>query len=201
MSDELKSNAEVKSFSKGKKTLYAAAMVFYAAFSILLSYFIVEVRGSPHLDGLTVFGVIFLVFTLWSTIAFGRGVFLPASEQKGSDKAGMQLGPLPVIGTAFLILFLSKAGSCQSCAYNSDVKSNLQNIYLACKAYWADYGGDKNCNADQYNRTTYGYMQSMDVSVSGSGTEPTFTVKGHHANGTKTFTINSIGAITEVDGK
>ncbi len=25
-------------------------------------------------------------------------------------------------------------------AYDSDVKSNMHNIYLACKAYWADSG-------------------------------------------------------------
>ena len=30
-------------------------------------------------------------------------------------------------------------------AYDTDSKANLHNIFLACKAYWADYEGSHEC--------------------------------------------------------
>ncbi len=201
MTEETPNHPSPQPISKGKKIYYAAAMVFYAAFSILLAFFIVEVGGHPHFDGIGVFVVLFLAFSVWAALAYGRGVFLPASEQKGSDKAGMQWGLLPVMGTAFLILFLSKAGSCQSCAYNSEAKSNLHDIFLSCKGYWADSGSDKNCDVDIARLTTYGYVQSEQVSISAGGTETTFSAQAQHEEGTKTFAIDANGKITEVDGK
>ncbi|MEE8268527.1 MAG: prepilin-type N-terminal cleavage/methylation domain-containing protein, partial [Nitrospinaceae bacterium] len=49
--------------------------------------------------------------------------------------------------------------------YDSDAKSNLHNIYLACKAYWADEGSAATCVNNYYTLTTYGYIQSADVSI------------------------------------
>jgi len=72
-------------------------------------------------------------------------------------------------------------------------------MYLACKTYWADNGGEKNCTVDIAKQTTYSYIQSTDVSISGSGTETTFAAKGHHAKGPKTFVINYLGKISEIE--
>lgn len=83
-------------------------------------------------------------------------------------------------------------------AYDSDTKSNLHNIYIACKAYWGDAGSAENCASGTYNSTTYGYIQSADVSVSASGTDWAWTATGQNTNSTSSFSIDEIGTITQL---
>ena len=83
----------------------------------------------------------------------------------------------------------------KSRAYDSDAKSNLHNVYLACKAYWADNGSADPCVAASYTATTYGYIQSADVSVFGSGAELSFAATANNVNSSNTFTMNSLGTI------
>ena len=83
----------------------------------------------------------------------------------------------------------------KSRAYDSDAKANLHNVYLACKAYWADSGSLSTCNSGQYTLTTYGYIQSAGVSVNASGTETAFTGSGRNTNSTNSFSLNSLGTI------
>ena len=84
----------------------------------------------------------------------------------------------------------------KSRAYDSDAKANLHNVYLACKAYWADSGSLSTCNAAQYNRTTYGYIQSTSVSIGAAGTETAFAGTAQNTNSTNVFTVDSFGSIT-----
>ncbi len=84
----------------------------------------------------------------------------------------------------------------KSRAYDSDAKSNLHNIFLACKAYWADQGSASTCTSTFYTDATYGYIQSSDVTIGGSGTETAFTVSAQNANSTNVFTMDTLGAIT-----
>ena len=84
----------------------------------------------------------------------------------------------------------------KSRAYDSDAKANLHNVYLACKAYWADSGSLSVCNSAQYNRTTYGYIQSTSVSISASGDETAFAGSARNTNSTNTFAVNQLGSIT-----
>ena len=86
----------------------------------------------------------------------------------------------------------------KSRAYDSDAKANLHNVYLACKAYWADSGSLATCNSGQYTLTTYGYIQSQAVSVSASGTETAFTGAGRNTNSTNSFSLNSLGTIARL---
>jgi len=86
----------------------------------------------------------------------------------------------------------------KSRAYDSDAKANLHNIYLACKAYWADSGSQSTCNAAQYTLTTYGYIQSQNVSVSAAGTETSFNGTGQNTNSTNSFSLNSLGSINRL---
>ena len=84
----------------------------------------------------------------------------------------------------------------KSRAYDSDTKANLHNIYLACKAYWADSGSQSTCDSSQYTLTTYGYIQSAGVSLTGvTGVETSFNGTAQNTNSTNTFTINSLGTI------
>jgi type IV pilus assembly protein PilA len=83
----------------------------------------------------------------------------------------------------------------KSRAYDSDAKSNLHNVYLACKAYWADEGSNSSCIAAHYTRTTYGYIQSADVSISATGIETAFIGSAQNVNSTNTYSINNLGTI------
>ena len=82
-------------------------------------------------------------------------------------------------------------------AYDSDVKSNIHNIYLACKAYWADSGSGGVCTQATALLTTYGYIQSAAVSIDVSADETSWVGTGINMNNTaKVFTVNSLGAIS-----
>jgi type IV pilus assembly protein PilA len=86
----------------------------------------------------------------------------------------------------------------KSRAYDSDAKANLHNIYLACKAYWADSGSQSSCDSNQYTLTTYGYIQSGDVSIVGTGTETSFGGTAQNVNSTNSYDVNSLGGINRL---
>ena len=81
-------------------------------------------------------------------------------------------------------------------AYDSDTKSNLHNLYLGCKAYWADNGSGVTCSPLIVSGTTYGYVQSARVSVNGAGSETAFTATGQHIDSTNGFQMDSNGSIS-----
>ena len=86
---------------------------------------------------------------------------------------------------------------CGGRAYDSVAKANLHNVFLACKAYWADNGSANNCTpAIASQPEEYGYIQSADVVVSGSGPETDFLVIAKNNNSDNTFSIDSNGTIT-----
>lgn len=84
-------------------------------------------------------------------------------------------------------------------AYQSDAKGNLHNIYLACKAYWADNAGVDSCTTDIATTTSYGWVSSGNVTVAiTDGTESGFTATGIHSSDSQstTFSMNSVGNIS-----
>jgi hypothetical protein len=83
-------------------------------------------------------------------------------------------------------------------AYDSDTKSNLHNLYLACKAYWADHGGVKSCNREIASGTSYGYLQSQDVRIAGRGGEEEFRALATNINNNKWFWMDQQGAIQPI---
>ncbi len=83
----------------------------------------------------------------------------------------------------------------KSRAYDSDVKSHLHNIFLACKSYWVDNGSTPDCNISIASSTAYGYLQTGDITITASGNELTFTASASHDQSTNTFTMDSLGAI------
>ena len=86
----------------------------------------------------------------------------------------------------------------KSRAYDSDAKANLHNVYLACKAYWADSGSQATCNSAQYTLTTYGYIQSAAVSIVGVGVETSFNGTAQNTNSTNSYSIDSLGTINRL---
>lgn len=81
--------------------------------------------------------------------------------------------------------------------YNSNAKTDLHNIYLACKAYWADNTSSTACSIDAITAAAYGYTQGKDISVSITATtESTFSATSQHKSGDVIYTIDSAGNIT-----
>ena len=84
-------------------------------------------------------------------------------------------------------------------AYQSDAKGNLHNIYLACKAYWADNVGTDVCTTTLATGTTYGWVPSTGVTVTiTTGTETAFAATAIHGSdaSTTTYTMDQNGNIT-----
>lgn len=82
-------------------------------------------------------------------------------------------------------------------AYNSDSKAHLHNLYLACKAYWADGSSADGCTLAIATQSTYGLVQSASVTVViGTSVETGFTATATHTAGDKSYTILSNGNIT-----
>jgi type IV pilus assembly protein PilA len=84
-------------------------------------------------------------------------------------------------------------------SYDADAKANLHNVYLGCKAYWADNGSTASCSSSLAAGTSYGYLQSANVSITApSNLETDFEATAQNTNSTNTYSINSIGSISKV---
>ena len=85
--------------------------------------------------------------------------------------------------------------------YNSDTKTNLNNFYLSCKAYWADNGRDSACNEKDVANTNYGFENSQGITITvpdDSNTKSAFAATAVNANVPGViYAINSSGTITE----
>ena len=81
-------------------------------------------------------------------------------------------------------------------AYDTASKSDLHNIYLACKAYWSDTGSDQSCSETEVSGANYGFAASSSVTVSASGNETGWSATAKHASSSTTFTMNASGNIS-----
>ena len=85
--------------------------------------------------------------------------------------------------------------------YNSDTKTNLTNLLLSCKAYWADKELGSACTVKDVANTTYGFENSTGITITvadDSNTKSTFAATAVNANVPGVaYTINSSGTITE----
>ena len=85
---------------------------------------------------------------------------------------------------------------------HSQVKSDLNNLYFACLAYWEDTNPGNACTENIYSLTTYGYIQSSHVVIWGrGGNQFDFNLKAKslHADGVYSLTIKTIKAETKDD--
>ncbi len=80
-------------------------------------------------------------------------------------------------------------------AYDSDTKSHLHNIFLACKSYWADEGSAADCTIADISVADYGYTQTTKISIAVSGGEISFNGTATHTDSVNTYTIDSLGSI------
>ncbi|PIQ97133.1 MAG: pilus assembly protein [Nitrospinae bacterium CG11_big_fil_rev_8_21_14_0_20_56_8] len=81
--------------------------------------------------------------------------------------------------------------------YDTDAKSNLHNLYLACKAYWADNGAMNPCQVSVATQASYGFVQGSSVSLTPAGLfEDNFGAQAKHGSSSNTFDIDSSGNIS-----
>jgi len=77
---------------------------------------------------------------------------------------------------------------------DGEARLNLHNMYLDCKAYWADNGSDQDCNITILNQPGI-ELFSEDVYIEGHGTEATFIATAQHKRSPNVYTINGKGQI------
>jgi len=104
---------------------------------------------------------------------------------------------LVIIGIILLKAIPSHNPNVKINAANSDARSNLHNLYLGCKVYWATQGNDKECTISIASQPDHGFVKSEHVSLEGHGTESTFTATAQHQDSTTRYTMEANGYIEE----
>jgi len=83
--------------------------------------------------------------------------------------------------------------------YNSVSKSDLQNVYLACEAFWQEKGSKQNCTVEIARQDQYGYQQSPQVVIRGGGRLADFHAVAGHLKGNGWFWVNPKGDISKLE--
>ena len=83
--------------------------------------------------------------------------------------------------------------------YNSDTQASLHNLYLSCKAFWADNGESSACSTDNIASAPYGFTTSSEMTINiGTGTEEDFAATAANKNVPGvTYSIDSAVTITK----
>ena len=82
-------------------------------------------------------------------------------------------------------------------AYNSTTKADLQNLFLACKAYWVDNASSDECTLASATSLKYGLIQSSDVTLAiTNGTEDSFEATASHSSSETSYKIDSTGNVS-----
>lgn len=82
-------------------------------------------------------------------------------------------------------------------AYDSQAKAALHNLYLSCKAYWADKGSTAECTLESATDAEYGFTQDPAIKVTVTATkENDFSSEAKHKLSSKLYSIDSQGNIS-----
>jgi type IV pilus assembly protein PilA len=118
-------------------------------------------------------------------------------KSKAGSESGFTLIELLIVIAIIGILAaiaIPQFNQYKSRAYVADVKSNLHNIYVACKSYWGDQGSGNACSLGIAKQTTYGFVQSSGVSIAfADGFDWTFEVNANHTGNPTIYTIDDKG--------
>lgn len=183
--------------STGQKFLYFVVMLLSFGFAILSSALVFKSLFSGRIDWFSLLGAIFFALSFgFASFLFGYKVFMPVARHgwiKGKLKGA-------VILSIFLLAYIVGAPGFfqyRARAYDSDAKSNLHYMFVACQAYWLENGDDQNCDLNIVSQEEYGFVLNDKVSIDGKGMAEDFTATAHHEAGSHIFTINNQGEVTE----
>ena len=81
--------------------------------------------------------------------------------------------------------------------FSKETKDTLQNLFLSCKAYWADNGASTQCTSAAVANKTYGFTKSAKITITEfTKTEADFSATAVNSDASKvTFAIDSQGTI------
>ena len=81
--------------------------------------------------------------------------------------------------------------------YNASANADVKNAFTAAQAYFTDYETGS-VGTDSTIVGQYGYVPSTGVTITiAGGAAGNLNITSYHANGNKTYTIDSQGAITK----
>lgn len=84
-------------------------------------------------------------------------------------------------------------------AYDADAKSNLRNLFQACKGYWIFNHSTNSCSLSTVSDNEYGFVQSAAVEITvdndTNNTESDFSASASHIWSSNIFTIDYKGFI------
>jgi len=189
MTDASEKSTTAQPLSIGKRIWFCFLILLF----IFVSFILIgpELLHKPD----PVYIVFFLLFYVTATLLNNR-IFVPQKKQKDIGSLSRTMSALSIITIMVGIIIIPKFGGQHTSSYDPDAKANLHNVFLGCKAYWADNGSKNNCTPAIASQLEYGYIQSADVNLSASGAETDFSGKAKHVDSTKTFRIDSNGTIT-----
>jgi type IV pilus assembly protein PilA len=78
--------------------------------------------------------------------------------------------------------------------YNAAARSDCKNAYTAAQAFFSDSPAGTVTNSVL---SSYGYNATQNVTPTASGGINSLSIAVKHSSGTKTYTVNSAGVITE----
>ena len=121
---------------------------------------------------------------------------MPQKLSRGKNEKGLTLIELLIV--IAIIGILSAIAIPQFNQYklrmqNNEAKANLHNIYLACKAYWADNTGSNPCSVEIAKQERYNFYESKNVLVtvtSGKDIETDFEATAKHNFSNTIYTID-----------
>jgi len=102
-----------------------------------------------------------------------------------------------ILGNAGHFMLPQVFTSSQGRTPRGTTKANLHNMYLACNSFWAAEGDSKTCTVSIATQKEYGWIQSQDVKIYGSGTKNDFCAVAWHQGNNILRTIDSRGILYE----